>query len=605
MTYCLSDQTPFFKQRETKMKKTYLFSALIMIVIASAFIYSFQKTEASSHREAPLTATDPTADNTDVYAFVPADNPNNVCIIANYIPFQEPAGGPNFYPFGTDLIYEINIDNVGDRQPHITYQFQFSTTVANTNTFLYNTGQVTSPTDPDLNVKQTYTVSKIMNGATVYTSGALPVAPSYVGGPGHSDPNYAGPISMPDYQAIMNASIQALPLANGSVYCGQIDDPFFIDVGAVFDLLKIRPGAPGNAGGGKDGLAGYNVNTIAITVPKTQLTNLPIPTPATDPNSIIGIWATSSRRTTTVLNADGSRTYTGAFQQISRLGSPLVNEVVIPLSNKNKWNASKPVDDAQFLPFVSTSELAGLINTLYPVTDDIPTTNRTDLINVFLKGVPGLTRRPQDSLTPSEQLRLNVAIAPVAFASENRLGVVAGDNAGFPNGRRLRDDVYDIELKVVAGVLLGPPFSTGINAQLGDGVNRNDKTFMSTFPYVALPFDGFSDTHGQITGVSNNGGLGGVNNPDGFSLGQNYPNPFNPTTKITYSLNKADDVTLVIYNMLGQMVRTLVNERITAGVKTVEWDGLNDAGLSVPTGTYFAKLKTSAGVDTKKMMLVK
>ena len=587
------------------MKKKFLFAIFAIVVIASVSIYSLQKTEASSHREAPLIAADPQADNTDLYAFVPADNTNNVCIIANYIPFQEPAGGPNFYPFGTDLIYEINIDNVGDKQAHITYQFQFSTVVGNTNTFLYNTGSVNNLTDATLNVKQTYTVSRIVNGVTQYTSGALPVAPSYVGGPGHSDPNYAGPISMPNYQALMNQAIQTLPLAGGSVYCGQIDDPFFVDLGAAFDLLKIRPGAPGNSGGGKDALAGFNCNTIAITVPKIMLTNLPISTPPTDPNSIIGIWATSSRRTTTVLNADGTRTGSGPFQQISRLGMPLVNELVIPLSNKNKWNASKPTDDAQFLNFVTTPELAGIINALYPVTDDIPTTNRGDLVKVFLTGVPGLTRRAQDTITPSEQLRLNVAIAPVPFASENRLGVIAGDNAGFPNGRRLKDDVVDISLRVVAGVLLGPPFSTGINSTLGDGVNKNDKVFQNTFPYVALPWDGYSDTHGQITGVSNNSGLGGVNNPDGFSLGQNYPNPFNPTTRITYSLNKADDVNLTIYNMLGQVVRTLVNERITAGVKTVEWDGMNDAGVSVPTGTYFAKLKTSAGIDTKKMMLVK
>ncbi|CAN5671599.1 DUF4331 domain-containing protein [soil metagenome] len=585
------------------MKKTYLLSALIMIVIASAFIYSLQKTEASSHREAPIIAADPQADNTDVYAFVPADNPNNVCIIANYIPFQDPAGGPNFYPFGTDVVYEINIDNNGDRVPDITYQFAFTTTVGNSNTFLYNTGQVNSLTDPNLNVKQTYTVARIVNGITQYTSSPLPVAPSYVGGPGHSDPNYAGPISMPNYQALMNAAIQPLPAAGGNVFCGQIDDPFFVDLGAAFDLLKIRPGAPGNSGGGKDALAGFNVNTISITVPKIMLTALPISTPPTDPNSIIGIWATASRRTQTVINADGSRTGTGPYIQVSRLGMPLVNELVIPLSNKNKWNASKPVDDAQFLNFVTSPELAGIINTLYPVTDDIPTTNRADLVKVFLTGVPGLTRRPQDTITPSEQLRLNVAIAPVAFASENRLGVIAGDNAGFPNGRRLKDDVVDISLRVVAGVLLGPPFSTGINASLGDGVNKNDKVFASTFPYVASPWDGYTNTHGQITGVSSNTST--IGNPNGFSLDQNYPNPFNPSTRITYNLNKADNVELVVYNMLGQIVRTLVNERVTAGVKTVDWNGLNDAGIQVPTGTYFAKLKTSNGVDTKKMMLVK
>ncbi len=480
-------------------KKLYVFTALAILLIGAALISTSQFTTASSHREAPIISTDPVADNTDVYAFRPADDPGMLCIIASYNPLEEPAGGPNFHKFGTDVLYEIKIDNVGDRIDHISYQFEFTDAVGNGNTFLYNTGDVTSLSDPDLNVKQSYIVKRVVDGVTDWTSSPLPVPPCYVGGPGHNDPNYAGPPSMSNYSALMQEGIKDLPSSGGKVFCGPTDDAFFVDLGAAFDLLKIRPGAPGNAGGGKDALAGFNVHSICIKVPIAQVTRNGSPNPpASDSNAIVGVWATASRKTTTVISNDGTRNGTGNWVYVSRLGMPLVNEVVLPLSQKDKWNASEPVNDAQFLSYVLNPELAGIINALYPVTDDIPTSNRTDLVAVFLTGVPGLNQRPQDLATPSEQLRINLGIAPVPFASENRLGVIAGDVAGFPNGRRLKDDVIDISLRVVAGVLLGPPFSTGINSQLGDAVQRNDKEFGTSFPYMAEPNDGYTDTHGTI-----------------------------------------------------------------------------------------------------------
>jgi len=586
------------------LKKKFLYSLFGVLAVCTALFSLSQWTDASSHREAPIISTDPVADNTDVYAFRPADDPGMVCLIACYNPLEEPAGGPNFHKFGTDVLYEIKIDNVGDRIDHISYQFEFTDLVGNGNTFLYNTGEVSTLGDPDLNVKQTYTVKRVVNGVTEWTSSPLPVTPNYVGGNSHNDPNYAGPSSMPNYAGLMSEGVRDLPSSGGKVFAGPTDDPFFVDLGAAFDLLKIRPGAPGNGGGGKDALAGYNVHSISIKVPIAQVTRNGSPNPnQNDSNAIVGVWATASRKATTVINSNGTRTGSGNWVGVSRLGMPLVNEVVLPLSQKDKWNASKPVDDVQFLNYVTSPELAGIINSLYPVTDDIPTTNRTDLVAVFLTGVPGLTQRPQDTRTPSEQLRINLGIPPVAFENENRLGVIDGDVAGFPNGRRLKDDVIDIALRVVGGVLLGPPFSTGINAQLGDAVQRNDKSFASAFPYLAIPSEGYENSHGTIVSIAanNNQNI----NPEKFGLIQNYPNPFNPSTNIKYNLLKADNVDIRIYDILGKEVRTLVSEKLAPGERVVVWDGMNNNGVAVASGTYFVKLVTSSGVDSKKMLLLK
>jgi hypothetical protein len=411
---------------------------------------------ASSHREAPLISGQPQYDNTDVYAFVSPDDPNTTTLIANVIPFEDPAGGPNFYKFATDARYDINIDTDGQGGADLTYRWTFKDRVRNGNTFLYNTGPVTSLDDNDLNFRQTYNLELVRRKDGVFQSSTIllkdvPVAPSNV-----------GQASMPNYSTLRDQAIRPVP-GGGKVFAGQADDSFFLDL-RVFDLLY-----GGNLSEvGNDTLRGYNVNTIAIQVPSKQLLS--------DPKQpIIGVWSTTARKSAF-----------GWYRQVSRLGSPLVNEVVIPRKDKDKFNASVPWKDAQFAQYVTSPELPRLIQAVYGIP--APAEPRNDLVQAFLTGVPGLNQPP--NVRPAEMLRLNTSIAP--SASPKRLGVLDGDTAGFPNGRRLTDDVVDIELQVVEGELLGN------KNDLGDGVNANDKQFGTSFPYVALPRSG-SDVQSAAT----------------------------------------------------------------------------------------------------------
>ncbi|WP_369168229.1 DUF4331 domain-containing protein [Streptomyces sp. R28] len=403
---------------------------------------------ASSHREAPLISGTPQYDNTDVYAFVSPDKPDTTTIIANWIPFEEPAGGPNFFTFAEDAQYDIHIDNNGDAQGDLLYRFTFDTHVKNKKTFLYNTGPVESLDDPDLNITQTYDVEllKLKDQHLVSktkVANDVPVAPSNV-----------GKASMPDYAKLREQAVHKLA-GDATSFAGQADDPFFLDL-RVFDLLY-----GGNLSEvGNDTLKGYNVNSIALQVPTHMIAES-----AHQP--VVGIWSTTQRQ-----NAKGY------YEQVSRLGSPLVNEVVNPLKDKDKFNASSPWDDGQFLKNVTNPELPKLIEAIYKIP--APDEPRNDLVDVFLKGVKGLNQPPH--VTPSEMLRLNTSIEPAA--EPKRLGVLDGDNAGFPNGRRLTDDVIDASLQVVEGELLGA------KNDLGDAVDKNDKDFEKAFPYVALPTEG-------------------------------------------------------------------------------------------------------------------
>ncbi len=410
---------------------------------------------ASSHREAPLIAGDPQVDNTDVYAFVSPDSPSNVTLIANWLPFEEPNGGPNFYPFAPDAHYDINIDNKGGATPNITYRWTFTNHYRSSNTFLYNTGVVNSINDTTLNFYQTYNLDKIINGAPVNVVSNALVAPSDV-----------GQASMPNYAALRDQAITSIP-TGGKTFAGQADDPFFLDL-RVFDLLY----GANLKEAGHDTLAGYNVNSIALQVPKTELAL------GGDNSNIVGVWSTTERQSLT-LNPDGTRTGSGNFVQVSRLGNPLVNEVVVPVGSKDHFNASQPSGDSQFLAKVQDPELPHLIQAIYNIP--APATPRDDLVSVFLTGVMGLNKPP--SVTPAEELRLNMSIAP--STSPNRLGVVGGDKAGFPNGRRLGDDVVDIALQAMEGVLL-PNHPAAVDT-LGDGVNNNDVAFGTSFPYLGLP----------------------------------------------------------------------------------------------------------------------
>ena len=440
---------------------------------------------ASSHREAPMISGDPKADGTDLYAFVSPDKPDTATIVANYVPFENPSGGPNFYSFDDNIKYDINIDNNGDAQPDITYTYKFTTTRQNPNTFLYNTGPIKSLTDPNWNIRQTYSLSKTQSGQTVVLGDNIPTPPSNV-----------GPASTPNYDKLQTAAYKNL--GNKTVtFAGQSDDPFYADLGGIFDLLTIRK-APGDMGEGVNSLKGFSVQSLALQVPITDLTsNKTRPTDLKDPVAVVGVWTTSSRRSTTVLAGNGTSNSTGDFVQVSRLGAPLVNEVVVPVSAKDLFNSSKPVNDAQFANGVANPELGNLLKSIYkiktPPQGDFGTpTQRDDLEAIYLTGIAGLNQPP--NVKPAEELRLNLAIAPTK--SPNRLGVLAKDNQGFPNGRRLADDVVDISERAVAGAaypLFHKDFkSDPLASRLGDGVNRNDKKFRTSFPYLALPNDGYS-----------------------------------------------------------------------------------------------------------------
>lgn len=467
----------------------------------------------SSHREAPLIAKDPTADNTDLFAFVNRDDPNTrqneaetVSILASFIPFEEPAGGPNFYNFDDNVLYEIKIDNNGDVAEDITYQFRFKTHIQNPNTFLYNTGPITALDDPDFNYRQTYTVTRVTSSGSELLNMA--------GQTLRTPPANIGPRSTPNYAALANAAVYSAKRST-TVFAGQTDDAFFADTGSIFDLGGLRPFNPAHLiplrqAPGVDGLGGFNVHTIAIQVPRSMLGA------RGNAKDTIGIYASASRQSTTVLNTDGTQSRSGDWRQVSRLGNPLVNEVIIPLGKKDKWNASDPAMDAQFLAHYTTPELAALINKLYPSLPDVATTKRTDLVAVLLTGVEGLNFTGKK---PADLLRLNMGI-PACTADNptdtvgkcSRLGVLSGDLAGFPNGRRLTDDVTDIELRAVAqgyGPFLATNFglpNKNPNNDIGDGVNTNDLSFRASFPYLPLPHQGYDHMHHKV-GVVDTGRL--------------------------------------------------------------------------------------------------
>ena len=435
-----------------------------------------QAAKASSHAEAPLISQDSRADNTDLYAFVSPNHTNTVTMIANYIPLEEPAGGPNFFNFDDNVLYEIKVDNNGDGEEDVTYQFRFRTETRNQNTFLYNTGPINSLDDPNWNIRQFYSVTRVIGHHRTVLGSNLP-----------SPPNNIGPRSTPSYPSLATAAVNSLS-GGIKVFAGQRDDPFYVDLGSIFDLAGLRPFnslhlIPLPAAPGVDDVAGYNGHSIAIQVPISQLV---------DASSTIGIYASAERPKVRILRADGRQSHVGPFVQVSRLGEPLVNEVLIPLGQKDFWNREDPADDSQFADRYLSPELAGLIHVLYPSLPAPPTTDRQDLVAVLLTGVPGLNFTGPHK---SDLLRLNTAIPPSAMP--DRLGALAGDFAGFPNGRRLTDDVVDIELRAIA-CGYGPILHQALglcdlqpNDQLGDGVDANDEGLLSTFPYVGLPHQGY------------------------------------------------------------------------------------------------------------------
>ncbi len=444
----------------------------------------------SSHREAPEISKDPVADSTDLYAFVSPDDPGTVTLISNYIPLEGPAAGPNFYEFGDDVLYQINIDNDGDGLAEVTYSFRFTTTVLNPNTFLYNTGPISSLTDPHFNRRQTYSVSRTdaKNNTTVLGTGlACP-------------PCNIGPLSTPNYAALAQAAVQSLP-GGRTVFAGQRAEGFYVDLGSVFDLGDLRPfeqlHAFGNlpARNGVNATAQVNVHSIALKVPISDLTA---------GTAVIGVWATASRQKVRVLDQPTSATSvetieTGPFVQVSRLGNPLFNEVLVPMVKKDYWNTQSPVDDSQFAAGVQHPELAGLLNVLYPgVFPNLAayTKSRADLQAILLTGIPaGVVSSTYTTFTGgvlADQLRLNTSIPPTT-SNPNVLGVLGGDLAGFPNGRRVFDDVFTIELRAIAGLtipLVDPSFTPdGAASVVTDGLTFAN--YLTNFPYLGVPYDGY------------------------------------------------------------------------------------------------------------------
>jgi hypothetical protein len=448
----------------------------------------------SSHREAPEISKDPVADNTDTYAFVSPDKPDTVTIITNYIPAEAPAGGPNFYEFGDDVLYSIFIDNDGDAKPEITYQFRFTTKVENPNTFLYNTGPIASLDDSTWNRRQSYSVTRVAGDDTRILGSSLASPPCNI-----------GPRSTPGYGKLAAAAVHHLPTGE-TVFAGQRNDGFFVDLGAIFDLGDIRPFQnlhliPTAAAPSVDPLKSLNIHTIAIQVPITQLTrDGSRPTSPSSDKAVLGVWGAASRRRVKVIDAENdARGESGKWVQVSRLGNPLFNEVVVPMGKKDGWNGSQPSGDSEYAPFVKQPELAKLLPVLYPgVFPNLAklTADRADLVAILLTGLPsGIIPGFQNftGSTLADMLRLNVAIKPAS--KPNPLGILGGDLAGFPNGRRVADDVVTIELRAIAGLtypLVNPSYkpdaaASKVSEELTPGAGR----YQSTFPYLGLPHDGF------------------------------------------------------------------------------------------------------------------
>lgn len=455
------------------------FTTLLVALMAAigAGVLSVALSSGSSHREAPLTAIDPTGDDTDLYAYTADDAPGSLTVVANWIPFEDPAGGPNFYRLDDRAEYYINVDNTGDGRYDVRYQFKFRTHTRNKNSFLYALPGVTSISDPKLNVYQTYDVRR-----ETYRKGKL-VRSRRIGRNLPVAPNNVGPKTFPDYTKVADEAIRSLS-GGGKVFVGQRDDPFFVDLGTAFDAINFRVGT-GNAGGGKDDLAGYNVHSFVLQVPESAVTRdhgaVSSPSAA---NAVVGVWSSTERPRLLVSNS-GTKGR-GRDVQVSRLGNPLVNEVVIPLGQKDKFNRTQPKDDLKnFGKYVLSPELAKVMNALFDL--GVKENDRTDIVQALLTGLPGLTEIAPKA-PPTDTLKINLGVPPSANPSS--FGVAAGDNAGFPNGRRLADDVTDVELRVIAGFLV-PADQGGKKVPLGDGVDKNDVPFLTSFPYVAPPHSGF------------------------------------------------------------------------------------------------------------------
>jgi hypothetical protein len=474
------------------MKKLSTIRLVALFLLIPAGLY------ASSHREAPITALDRTADVTDWYAFVSYDHPDRVTMILNVDPFLEPSNGPNYFPFDPNVLYEMKIDNNHDGVEDITFQIRFKTEIRQPGVFTGYVGGIAGippitaldgAGSEGLSLRQTYTVTMIRNRiATDVTAGRKLIAV----------PSNVGPRTMPDYSSLFNQGIY--DLGKGvRVFAGTVDDPFFIDLGAAFDSLNFRMGVGGVLSPAvdaddvhnyaPDAVAGFNVNSIVLEVPTTMLTVDGKQHGAGDKEAVIGTYGSTSRQRLTVRRSPNPLMASGAFQQVQREGNSLINELIIGTGSKDRVSMDDPQNDSQFANYFLDPLLAHIFTSIGIPVPSAPRTDLLPLVQYMAPICPGCG--PKDAGPVADLLRLNTGITPTAVGKQKRLGFLAGDVAGYPNGRRLVDDVVDISARAVAGILLDP---TRFGTPIGDGVQLNTEGYGITFPYV-LPANSGRDSH--------------------------------------------------------------------------------------------------------------
>lgn len=473
-----------------------LLRSMLALTLAAAAIPT-QPLLAASHREAPITALDQKADITDWFAFVSPEHPDRVIFMLNVDPLLEPSNGPNYFPFDPNILYEMKIDNNQDGLEDIVFQFQFTSQINQPNLFtgfvggLFNVPPITALTgtgSEGLSEVQTYTVNMVTNSHNEQLN---------VGQPLYAVPTNVGPRTMPNYPALMQQGIYTL--SNGiRVFAGTVSDPFFIDLGAFFDSLNFRMAAGGGvlpaAIDGDDhhnyapnAVAGFNVNTIVLEVPITMLTSDGLAHPASDARAVIGTWGTTSRRRQSVL---GEATEGGGYAQVQRMGNPLINEGVIGTGSKDRFSMDAPVNDAQFASFFLNPLVPQILASIGLPVAPAPRTDLLPLVQYMAPICPGCTAAQAGPI--ADLLRLNTGIPPTPSQQVKRLGFIAGDSAGFPNGRRPTDDVLDIALRALQGILANPQ---KFNAALGDGVNMSSSPLQSTFPFLGPAYSGRNSVH--------------------------------------------------------------------------------------------------------------
>jgi hypothetical protein len=466
--------------------------ALFMLVPTGTF--------ASSHREAPISALDHSADVTDWYAFVSYDHPDRVTMILNVDGFLEPSNGPNYFPFDPNVLYEMKVDNNRDGVEDVTFQFRFKTEIRQPGVFTGFVGgiagipPITSLSGPDsagLSLRQTYSVTMVRNGVSTELSDGKTL---------YAVPSNVGPFTMPRYSELFRQGIYEL--GDGvRVFAGTVDDPFYIDLGAAFDSLNFRMGVGGILSAREDAddqhnfapdaVAGFNVNSIVLEVPTTMLTVDGQLHSAGDKNAVIGTYGTTSRRRITVRRRNGQLDTDGGWRQVNREGNSLINELIIGTGSKDKFSTDDPKNDSQFANFFLDPLLAHLFSSVLNIP--VPAAPRTDLLPLVQYTAPICPGcGPNDAGPIADLLRLNTGIPPTPVGSQKRLGFLAGDLAGFPQGRRTIDDVVDIASRAVAGVLKDP---VKYGARIGDGVNVNEDGYAATFPYVTPAHSGRNSHH--------------------------------------------------------------------------------------------------------------